>query len=170
MKKISIGLDTKQIQKAIDRLNSLKENIKKETKKILEEVAGNAAVIVRKESPVDTGETRNSTDIKKISDTELQLYQEGTHVFDNEFGLGIKGLFTVDAKEPIPTGWRDKYSNKPIRYKATNPSSKYYKNGKYGISPKGQIANMQMFKASLYIKQELAKKIKAKVGELISKA
>lgn len=171
MKNIKLKLDTREISKLIEKINVLKQDIQRDALATISEVTGIGAEIAYEKSVVDTGETRDSTDIIQISNNHLQLVQRGDHVFENEFGLGVTGS---QNKHPLaPSGWD--YSSKRMRFQATNiASKKWYRppnsKGKLPIQrTDGQIANMQMYQASLEMKKVLPKIMKLKVGESLSK-
>lgn len=172
MAKIKISLDTKQIQKTIDRLNKLKENIKNDVKETISETVDEGIREIEynyAETKYKDGNDDYSVDgIKDLTNGQIMAY--GKQVFYDEYGTGTQG---EDSPHPFKSisGLNAYNSGKYIK-----PSKKYgglgwrYKN-KSGetIWTNGIPAGMQVFKASRVLKRSFSKRLEKKVGDSISR-
>lgn len=168
-KKIKVSLNSKSMGELLDKLNSIEQVINEATKEGVREVANESIYVIKAKTPVDTGATITSTNIEE-KDGKVIITQEGDHVFENEFGDGIYGK-QQPYPVPIPSGYN--FTNEgEYTFTPTNPSSKYYHkvNGVVKeIHSKGQVASAQMYHGAQYIRGELAKRIKQKGRDGLSK-
>lgn len=160
-KHIKVSLSVASIDELIKKVNNLQNIVNKAKMEAIEEIMEGAYEVVLQNTPFDTGESQSSTTYT-ITPTKATLKQSGTHVIYNEFGTGIVG-----AKNPYPdSNKRWAYSQEGWIFYQTNPSSRYYGGKHYTL---GQIAHAQMYKGSLYIRENISKAIKRKVSGALSK-
>ena len=133
------------------------------------EVANESIYVIKARTPVDTGATVTSTNIEE-KDGKIIISQQGDHVFENEFGDGNYGK-QVPYPVPIPSVYNFTHEGS-YTFTPTNPSSKYYHENNGVVSEvhsNGQIASAQMYHGAQYIRGELAKRIKQKGMDSLSK-
>ena len=128
-----------------------------------------ATQVVGKYPRTDTGESVAGIGWEFPKKGTLLIYQQGTHVFENEFGNGAH-FGGYPKPEVIPNGVPT--NNEPYSFEP-NPQSRWYKGAKKDGSPKkvhaqGQYPDAQMYQGSLVLREELPKKVKQKVGEVLS--
>ncbi len=167
-KHIKLSLSVASINELIKKVNSLQDVVNNAKMSAVEEVVKEACEVVKSNTPVDTGESKNSTTYT-ITSTKATLKQSGDHVFENEFGDGTLGLSSGYPGQR-PSGFPT--HNDSYEFVPTNPSSKYYQTYKIKKRPlisEGQIAHAQMYKGSLYIRENISKAIKRKVSDALSK-
>lgn len=159
-KRISLSLSKRSINGIIKKINKMPETVEKGIEDGIKEVMEGAYQEVISRTPYDTGDTANSTSYI-IGNGKATLRQDGEHVLYNEFGTGPVGAASQHP-EP-PSNWV--YRNEGWTYYNNNSSSKYY-----GIHfTLGQIAHAQMYHGGQYIRKNINKIIKKKVGVALSR-
>lgn len=167
--KFKFNLSSNSIGELLDKINRAEQAVKKATKDgALETAKLVSEYIVKPATPVDTGESRDSTKVINKG-TKITIQQSGTHVFENEFGTG-----PVGASSPHPNPPSDwKYVSNYWYFTPKNPKSKYYHLGANG-KPKswrtyGQVASAQMYKGAQSYKENVKDIIMIKIGDELSK-
>lgn len=166
-KELKLSLSTKSIKELIKKLDKIPQIVGQETENSVKEVMAEAYMVTVLNSPFDTGETRNSTEVQ-VANGKGILSQTGDHVFENEFGDGsIAGDYPGVRPSSFPTHYGN-YSFTP-----TNPQSRYYHvkgNGKVRtLTSEGQPAHAQMYNGGQYIRNHLPRVLKEKVSGALSK-
>lgn len=167
-KELKLSLSTKSIKELIKKLDKIPQIVEKETENSVKEVMAEAYIVTVLESrPVDTGETRNSTEVT-VANGKGILSQTGDHVFENEFGDGLDaGKYPGIRPSSFPT------HSGSYTFTPTNPQSRYYHvkgNGEVRtLTSEGQHARAQMYKGGQYIRNNLPRVLKEKVSGALSK-
>ena len=167
-KNIKLSLSVASIDELIKKVNNLQNVVNEAKMSAVEEVVQDAYKVVVLNTPVDTGESQSSTTYT-IGSKKATLRQTGDHVFENEFGdgtIGMSSQYPGQRPSSFPT------HNGSYEFIPTNPSSKYYKTFQLKRRPlvsDGQIAHAQMYKGSLYIRENISRAIKKKVSGALSK-
>ena len=169
-KKFRVSLSSQSFGELLNKLNLVEKVINEATIEGVREVANESIYVIKARTPVDTGATVTSTNIEE-KDGKVIITQEGDHVFENEFGDGNYGK-QVPYPVPIPSVYH--FANEgDYVFTPTNPNSNYYHKDKNGkpkqIHSNGQIASAQMYHGAQYIRDELAKRIKQKGRDSLSK-
>lgn len=168
-KKFRVSLSSQSFGELLNKLNLVEKVINEATIEGVREVANESIYVIKARTPVDTGATVTSTNIEE-KDGKVIISQEGDHVFENEFGDGNYGK-QQPYPVPIPSGYNFTHEGE-YAFTPTNPSSKYYHevNGIVKeVHSNGQIASAQMYHGAQYIRDELAKRIKQKGRDGLSK-
>lgn len=169
LNKYKLRLNSSSIEQLIKKIKETEKAIKKGVEQGCMETAELVAEnIIKPATPVDTGESRDSTTVIKRN-KKIYILQSGTHIFENEFGTG-----PVGAQAPHPNPPPDwKYRPTYWYFTPTNPKSKYYHltlNGKpMSFRTYGQVASAQMYKGAQSFKENVKDIILIKVGEELSK-
>lgn len=168
-KKFRVSLSSQSFGELLNKLNLIEEVINEATIEGVREVANESISVIKAKTPVDTGATITSTNIEQ-KEGKVIITQEGDHVFENEFGDGNYG-----KQKPYPVQIPSVYNfthEGSYTFTPTNPSSKYYHENNGVVSEvhsNGQIASAQMYHGAQYIRDELAKRIKQKGRDGLSK-
>lgn len=168
-KKFRVSLSSQSFGELLNKLNLVEKVINEATIEGVREVANESIYVIKARTPVDTGATVTSTNIEE-KDGKVIISQEGDHVFENEFGDGNYGK-QQPYPVPIPSGYNFTHEGE-YAFTPTNPSSKYYHevNGIVKeVHSNGQVASAQMYHGAQYIRGELAKRIKQKGRNGLSK-
>lgn len=172
MKNIKLKLNTSDISKLIEKLNTLKEDIKKDVTEVISEtvdkgireVEYNYAETIYK----DDNENYSVEGIKGLN--KGKIIASGTQVFYLEYGTGTRG---EDSPHPFKSisGLNPYNSGKYIRYSKTYGGLGWRYKNKSGetIWTNGIPAGMQVFKASRVLERFMIDRLKKKVGDSISK-
>lgn len=169
-KKFRVSLSSQSFGELLNKLNLIEQVINEATKQSVREVANESIYVIKARTPVDTGATVTSTNIEE-KDGKVIITQEGDHVFENEFGDGNYGK---QQPYPVPIPSVYNFANEgDYTFTPKNPNSKYYHKDKYGkpkqVHSEGQVASAQMYHGAQYIRGELAKRIKQKGRNGLSK-
>lgn len=171
-KSLELKLSSQGVSDLIKKLESLQS---KTEQAVLDGVVESAYSAVDKITAVasqraDTGESLKGIGWEFPKEGTLLIYQEGTHVFENEFGNGL-GFGGYPKPEVIPSG---QPTNKGAYTFEPNPQSSrwfkgYNKNGTIKrVSASGQFPDGQMYQGAMELREELPNRIKQKVGEVLS--
>lgn len=171
MKKIKFNLSVDSLSRLQEQIKQVEMEVENAKEESVKEVVDKALNTIMEATPIDTGATVSSTHAE-YSDGKVEIIQEGDHVFENEFGDGIYG-----REQPYPESLPPAYSSfthsRDYYFYPTDPSSKYWRDGKkkspLRVHSSGNVANAQMYKGSLVIKENLAKIVKQKVRDKLSK-
>ena len=169
-KKFRVSLSSQSFGELLNKLNLVEKVINEATIEGVREVANESIYVIKAKTPVDTGATITSTNIEE-RDGKVIISQEGDHVFENEFGDGNYGK---QSPYPVPIPSVYNFTNEgDYTFTPTNPNSNYYHKDKNGnpkqIHSNGQVASAQMYHGAQYIRDELAKRIKQKGRDSLSK-
>lgn len=171
-KSIKLKLSSKGVNDLINKLQALQDNTEKAVREaVTEAVYPTVNTITSVASQrADTGDSLSGIGWEFVGDNTLLIYQEGTHVFENEFGNGL-GFGGYPKPEVIPNGQptkKGKYTFEP------NPQSRRWFQGrnKDGTikkrSASGQFPDAQMYQGAMVLREELPTRIKQKVGDVLS--
>lgn len=172
-KSLKMKLSSKGVSDLIKRLGELEQKTDLAVRASMAEMAIPTTDRIRDIAEIrrDTGESIAGIGWEFPNNNTMIIYQEGTHVFENEFGNG-EGFGEYPKPEVIPSG----QPTKPGKYTFTPTSEKsrwfagYLKDGKTmkKVPARGQTADAQMYLGAMFLREELPKKIKQKVGEVLS--
>lgn len=96
-KSVKMKLNARSINGIIKKLEGLNIDLSQVRIEILREAVDGAVQVIEQNTPVDTGETINSTTYE-ITEKGATIKQSGDHVLFNEYGTGIVG----SQGEPYP--------------------------------------------------------------------
>lgn len=170
-KVIRIGLNPYDIQKAIEKLNKLQNEIPNLSSKIVEAVANEGLDFLNEEyENTPSNISFDTDDIKRYterSSTGYNIIAEGKDVLYAEYGTGEQG-----ARNPHPEksghGLND-YNSGPIVSTHINKSGRHYWFYK-GEYTEGIPSGKQMFNTRNYVKDKVIPQVSKKmVGDLLSK-
>lgn len=173
-KSLKLKLSSKGVADLITKLEKIQANTDKAVKEgvveaIYPTVDRITAVATARS---DTGASVSGIGWEFVGNNTLLIYQEGTHVFENEFGNGL-GFGGYPKSEVIPSG---QPTNKGAYTFEPDPrSSRWFKGyNKDGSIKKrkasGQFPDAQMYQGAMVLREELPKRIKQKVGEVLSQS
>lgn len=179
---IKMRVDTKEIDRMINSLNTLSSNINKLKTEIPKEIAEEGlkhlnSLYASKPTDNDTDDIHTSID---KTETGYSIISQGKDVLYEEFGTGDEGA-RHPHKDKSKYGLKDYNSGPTIRpVNSNNPALKAHgiTSGKYWTYEKdGEIkytqgipAGMQMFDTSNYLRSGVIKTImKEKASDVLSK-
>ena len=172
-KSLKMKLSKKGVSDLIKRLQSLQEKTEQAVIDGIVESVDPAIATIRSVASAreDTGESLAGIGWEITANNKgVIIYQEGTHVFENEFGNGW-GFGTYPKPEVIPSG--QPTNSGPYSFEPNPESRKWFRGyDEEGNIRKnharGQTPDAQMYQGSLVLREELPKRIKQKVGEVLS--
>ena len=181
-KTIKMRVDTKEIDRMINSLNTLSSNINKLKTEIPKEIAEEGLKYLNSlyaSKPIDNDTDDINTSIDKTP-TGYAIISQGEDVLYEEFGTGDEGA-RHPHKDKSKYGLKDYNSGPTIRpVNSNNPALKAHgiTSGKYWTYEKdgelkytqGIPAGMQMFDTSNYLRSGVIKTImKEKASDVLSK-
>lgn len=172
MKIIKLNLSQSSIQKAIEKLSNLQNDLEKSSKSITKELSDIAFNQVNKNyasSPYTDGNDDVSI-ISRGTENHQKVGAEGSQVLYREFGTGTEGL---NAPHPIKSNFKLKGYNSGSKIRVNSKTGElfwiYKDSSGNKVYTQGIPAGKEVYNAALILKGKKISIIKKRVGEALSK-